>query len=521
MEEKQVKDETTSSSTPIAQIPQVPNKDEPATEIKDEQVTAECTKITPLSVPSEEPNKTPENPIEAKIKELTPEEIKKEIPVEDKKEEVAIDEKSNEISVDDKEKEVAVDDKQKEVSVDDKEEEVAVDGVDVDSPEEGSDNEEAIESSADDTKDPDEEVETKREKSAKSNDTRLNPVKKGEFFEHDNRDDTDSTSTPEKQSEPKQPGKKKPAKKAPKEKGADNEVAAGDGNKGDKWTHDLFEKGLDDKLAKKPQQSDQQAKKKPQNRRVPAKTVPSTPESSKKPKDTAKKPEKPTKAPNKDTGDKKTDSTGNKSKGLSLSEYLEQGDGSLKATNKPRQPQQQKKAVKGVNNDPKKPQELAKRLDFSTRKPITSENFINTKPAEMVNLKITTNLDSSKRIVTEGAAQMKGPKQRTYFTDEDISSYPHTANYRHPNNRAGKGMASANFNEQEVASTAVRPGGMKKSHTSHLIASNSKSKDDYDEYYFNEYDVDPNDYSQQQISQEQQNRMTRPNRRPFKGKVGL
>ena len=347
----------------------------------------------------------------------------------------------------------------------------------------------------------------------------MNPVKKGEFFEHDNRDGDEGTLPEQNKPEEKQTNKKEPKSQKSKEKGADDVVNSG--NKADKWTHDLYEQSQDDKNPK----TEQQAKKKSQNRNKTDK--PSNSDNNKKGQAKNKDPfpkkqqDKPKQTTKKEQTDKKQEPTAaNKSKGLSLSEYLDQGGDSKQNNNK--KPNQTKKQTNKANEAKQKP-DMSKRLDFSTRKPISTDNFIENNQnklnksdisAGMLNLKITTNLDSSKRVVTEGAKQT-----RSYFTDEDINSYPHAATYRHPNNRSTKTNTTNLFmNEHDVP---ARSGGMKKSHTSHLINATSgggasKGKDNYDEYYFNEYDVESgNDYAQQhnQHARMQQ----RFNRRPFKG----
>ena len=95
----------------------------------------------------------------------------------------------------------------------------------------------------------DEEPSTKVDKfdkeASKEIDSRIKPIKKGQFYEHDNRDGDEDANNPD---GPKSDIKKSSNDKGkPKRRAKPGKVDAYDGKSGDKeasdkWTHDLFEK---------------------------------------------------------------------------------------------------------------------------------------------------------------------------------------------------------------------------------------------------------------------------------------
>lgn len=384
----------------------------------------------------------------------------------------------------------------------------------------------------------------------------LVPIKKGNFYEHDNRDDeeTEKTETP---NETKQEPKITPKKKSIDNKKLDlqnmkssklEQSTSGSQEilSSERWGHDMFEKQQNEPTKQrenKPIEKRGQFREKRLNNRTekpkineqvnresfndeaPIQTFQETtveqaslnqprqkfnnrPKPVNKLKEenlsqTVIQPEAAKQEPIKETAQK------SKSKGLALSEYLEQnGDNQPKQlaesndvkpkTNnrRPNMPTYQPQQRPYTNNDrnngalrENKPvsnqqdnRNLKNRLDFSTRKPINSNNFENElengsnrvrtsndtfnqlgdDKNSKYNLKITTNFNSSTRIVQEEPVPLKIDLDMNLNFNNNNNSRPYSN--RKYQSRTNENQSQSNFNY------------------------NTKSNETYDEYFVQEED---------------------------------
>lgn len=124
------------------------------------------------------------------------------------------------------------------------------------------------------------------------------------------------------------------------------------------------------------------------------------------------------------------------------------------------------------------------------------------------NLQITTNLDTSKRTVNiDKTAANNKPHARAITGGQTNGKN---------NSNFVRFAIDGNGNQTRVLTSAS---GMPKSNTVHFMADESRhsraaGNNNYDEYYFNEYEVEPHEFGQQQHQRGQANRQ---NRRPVKG----
>ena len=309
-------------------------------------------------------------------------------------------------------------------------------------------------------------------KSDSAIDSRLVPVKKGDFFEHDNRDNENTDKAEETIATAAQNLKIKPISNKESAKAAPNAAAAAAaGEKGrdtqEKWTHDLFDKQQEEKKEQL-RKNRQRAPKEPRpqttkstDKQVQSKSVRNHHNNDNQRINTKKlnKPvEERPKGEHEHTGD---------SKGLSLSEYLEQNESNknVDASNRRgKKPQGNKEKTTGnkleetEKSESKKTDakpDLMKRLDFSTQQPISSENFLdrsnyNRRPGfnkfqqnetsdlsnQMYSLQITTNSDLSKRIVTTN------PVDKSYLNEQ----VGQPIQFRQPNKPYQQQRVSNEFN---------------------------------------------------------------------------